>query len=169
MALKLPCCIAFEPTADYHRLIAWKLLADGHELFLASSVACARAREAICNSRDKNDIKDTKVILYLLESGIVQHYHDPLANKLNDIQELSNTYATIAFRRTQLLHSLKNHYITLYFPEIEKYFISTRSAWFTTTFSRFPTPRSIAKYSEDEFCEIARPIVGRKHNKTQWL
>lgn len=169
LALNAKCRVAFEPTADYHRLIAWKLLADGHELYLASSIACARAREAIFNSRDKNDIKDTKVIMYLLESGIVQHYHDPLANELNDIQELSNTYATIAYRRTQLLHSIKNHYIALYFPEIEKYFNSTRSAWFTTTFSRFPTPGAIAKYTEDEFYEIAYPIVGKKNNKKQWI
>ena len=63
LAFNSPCRIAFEPTADYHRLIAWKLLADGHDMYLASSVACARAREAIFNSRDKNDVKDTKVIL----------------------------------------------------------------------------------------------------------
>ena len=113
-SFNMPCKIAFEPTADYHRLIAWRLLTEGHELFLASSIACARTREAIFNSRDKNDIKDARVILYLLESGIVQHYHDPLAYNLNDLQELANTYATVAFRRTQLLHSIKNHYITLY-------------------------------------------------------
>jgi len=167
--LNAPCRVAFEPTADYHRLIAWRLLSDGHELFLASSIACARTREAIFNSRDKNDVKDARVILYLLESGVVQHYHDPLANDLNDLQELSNTYATIAFRRTQLLHSIKNHYIALYFPEIEKFMNSTRSVWFTRTFSRFPTPGSIAKFSEEEFYEIAYPIVGKKNNKKQWI
>lgn len=168
-SFKLPCRIAFEPTADCHRLIAWRLLSDGHELFLASSIACARTREAIFNSRDKNDVKDAKVILYLLESGVVQHYHDPLANELNDLQELSNTYATIAFRRTQLLHSIKNHYITLYFPEIEKFMNSTRSVWFTRTFTRFPTPGSISKLTEQEFYDLAYPIVGNKKNKKQWV
>jgi len=168
-SFNMPCKIAFEPTADYHRVIAWRLLSDGHELFLASSVACSRTREAIFNSRDKNDVKDARVILYLLESGVVQHYHDPLANDINDLQELANTYATVAFRRTQLLHSIKNHYITLYFPEIEKYLKSTRSTWFTRTFTRFPTPGSIAKYSESEFYEIAYPIVGKKKNKKQWV
>lgn len=168
-SFNLPCRIAFEPTADYHRLIAWRLLSEGHELFLASSIACARTREAIFNSRDKNDIKDARVILYLLEAGVVQHYHDPIANNINDLQELSNTYATIAFRRTQLLHSIKNHYITLYFPEIEKFMNSTRSVWFTRTFTRFPTPGSISKLSEREFYEIAYPIVGKKKNKKQWV
>lgn len=168
-SFKCHCVIALEPTADYHRLIAWRLLQGGFEVRLASSVACARAREAIFNSRDKNDIKDTKVIMYLLESGITQHYHDPLANDLNDIQELANTYSVIAYRRTQVLHSLKNHYIALYFPEIEKYLISTRALWFTRTFCRFPTPHSIARLSESEFIRIASPLVGRKVNKKQWL
>jgi len=62
--------VALEPTADYHRLIAWHLIQNGCEVHLASSIACARTREAIFNSRDKNDVKDTKVIMYLLESGI---------------------------------------------------------------------------------------------------
>jgi len=168
-SLKSTCRIALEPTADYHRLIAWRLLQCGYDVRLASSIACARTREAIFNSRDKNDVKDTKVIMYLLESGIVQHYHDPLANNLNDIQEIANTYAVIAYRRTQVLHSLKNHYLALYFPEIEKYLISTRALWFTKTFSRFPTPGSISKLSEKKFIAIANPLVGRKQHKKQWL
>lgn len=168
-SLNSKCHIALEPTADYHRLIAWRLLESGHEVFLVSTVACARAREAIFNSRDKNDIKDAKVIMHLLESGITQHYHDPLTNDLNDLQELANTYAVIAYRRTQVLHSLKNHYITLYFPEIEKYLHSTRALWFTQTFTRFPTPGSISTLSMSKFIAIASPLVGRKVRKNQWL
>lgn len=34
----------------------------------------------------------------------------------HDLQELANTYSVIVFRRAQALHSLKNHYLTLYFP-----------------------------------------------------
>lgn len=99
--------VALEPTADYHRLIAWHLIQNGCDVHLASSIACARTREAIFNSRDKNDVKDTKVIMHLLEAGITQTYHDPLVHDINDIQELANTYSVITHRRTQLLHSLK--------------------------------------------------------------
>ena len=90
-SLDRPCRIAFESTADYHRPLAWRLHRGGHEISLASSLACARAREAMFNSRDKNDPKDTQVILHLLETGIVQHYHDPLSHGLKDLQELVNT------------------------------------------------------------------------------
>lgn len=168
-SLGSPIKVAFEPTADYHRLIGWRLLEEGHEVCLVSSLTCARVREGIFNSWDKNDPKDTKVIMHLLEGGIVQRYHDPLANKVNDLQELANTYSVIVFRRAQLLHSLKNHYIQLYFPEIEKYLISTRSVWFTRTFQRFPTPNSISTMTEEEFTEIVSPLLGRKVLKTQWI
>lgn len=161
--------IAFEPTGDYHRPIAWRMLQEGHEVYLVSSVTCSRVREGIFNSWDKNDPKDAKVIMHLLEGGIVQHYQDPLASNVNDLQELANTYSVIVFRRTQLLHSLKNHYIQLYFPEIEKYLHSTRSVWFTKTFERFPTPASITVLSEPEFVKIVSPLVGRKVLKTQWI
>ncbi len=107
--------------------------------------------------------------MYLLESGITQIYHDPSAHGINDIQELANTYSVIAYRRTQILHSLKNHYIALYFPEIEKYLLSTKALWFTQTFRRFPTPRSISRLSESRFIKIATPLVGRKPNKPLWL
>jgi transposase len=56
-SLPKPCQIAFEPTADYRRAIAWRLVRAGLDVRLVSSVACARAREAIFNSRDKNDPK----------------------------------------------------------------------------------------------------------------
>lgn len=168
-SLSHSCQIAFEPTADYHRAIAWYLQTQGFKLNLVSSVACARAREAIFNSRDKNDPKDTKVILYLLRSGVTQRYWDPLVNGNNDLQELANTYQVIVHRRTQTLHSLKNHYLTLYFPEIERYLHSTRSLWFTRTFHRFPTPGSIVALSETQFIEQAGRLVGRKVGKKQWL
>jgi len=75
----------------------------------------------------------------------------------------------ITHRRNQLLHSLKNHYIVLYFPEIEKYLCSTRALWFTRTFSSFPTPGSITASSESDFLAVAATLVGKKVNKTQWL
>ena len=121
------------------------------------------------NSRDKNDPKDTRVILHLLETGIVQHYHDPLVHGIHDLQELANTYSVIVHRRAQLLHSLKNHYFTLYFPEIEKYLNSSRSEWFVRMFHRFPTPASIRALSPEAFVAEAWPLVGQKQHKQQWL
>ena len=107
-------------------------------MHLVSSVACARTREAIYNSRDKNDPKDTKAILHLMKAGITQRYYDPLAHEHHDLQELANTYSVIVFRRAQALQSLKNHYLAVYFPEIERYLNSTRSVWFMRTFPPLP-------------------------------
>jgi transposase len=42
--------IAFEPTSDYHRTLAYRLLREGFEVCLVSSVAGARYREAMFNS-----------------------------------------------------------------------------------------------------------------------
>ena len=51
-SLPRPLQIAFGPTADYHRTIAWHLLGEKHDIRLVPSVACARTREAVFNSRD---------------------------------------------------------------------------------------------------------------------
>ena len=61
-----PCRIAIEPTADYHRTIAFRLVSEGFDVVLVSSVAGARLREAVFNSWDKNDPKDAQVIMRLL-------------------------------------------------------------------------------------------------------
>src|SRR4030095_3593264 len=68
--------IALEPTGDFHRTLAHRLLREGFPVVSVSSVAGARYREAMFNSWDKNDPKDATVILHLLKQGIVQHYHD---------------------------------------------------------------------------------------------
>ncbi|NIV38062.1 MAG: transposase, partial [Anaerolineae bacterium] len=61
---------ALEPTADYHRSLAYWLASNGVEVHLASSLACARVREAMFNSWDKHDRKDARVIMYLLEHSM---------------------------------------------------------------------------------------------------
>jgi len=49
-----PCHIAMEPTGNYHRALAHRLVSEGFEVSLVSSVAAARLRDAIFNSWDKN-------------------------------------------------------------------------------------------------------------------
>ena len=60
-SLNSPCCIGFEATGNYHRTIAYYLQIEkvDIELKLISSVASAKTREAMYNSWDKNDPKDT--------------------------------------------------------------------------------------------------------------
>ena len=71
-ALAQPCEIAFEPTGDYHRPLAYALGQAGFQLCMVSSIAVARTREALFDSWDKNDPKDAQVILHLLKSGTTQ-------------------------------------------------------------------------------------------------
>ena len=65
-----PVCVAVEPTGDCHRTLAYRLLTEGFDVCLVSSVAGARYREALINSWDKNDPKGAAVILGLLKQGI---------------------------------------------------------------------------------------------------
>src|SRR5579875_894425 len=62
--------IGFEPTGNYHRALAYFLHTEKFELQLISSLALARTREAMHNSWDKNDPKDSQVILHLLKAGL---------------------------------------------------------------------------------------------------
>lgn len=110
-----------EPTADYHRTLAFFLLQQGFEVVFVSSVAGARFREATYNSWDKNDPKDAQVILRLLKLGMTQRYCDPVLAQTHDLQELSKTYHHIARVRTRLQHIIITHYLTLYFPEFERF------------------------------------------------
>ena len=70
----------FAATGNYHRPLAYRLLAAGVSLRLVSSVALARTREALHNSWDKNDPKDAQIILHMLRIGATQVYFDPIHN-----------------------------------------------------------------------------------------
>ncbi len=160
---------ALEPTADYHRPIAYALADAGVNVHLASSLTCARVREAIYNSWDKHDRKDAKVIMYLLEKGMTKPFHDPLLAGYLDVQELSNAYHQISITRTRCQNSLVNHYLTLFFPEMERFLNSTRAEWFCRFLLRFPTPASIVKFDLKSFSTKAWELVGRKVNKEGFL
>ena len=165
----LPSLIAFEATGNYHRAIAYFLQKENFTVYLVSSLAAARTREALHNSWDKNDPKDAQVILHLLKTGIVQHYHDPLIHGFNDVQEISKTYHQISLAKVKIQHSIMNHYLPLYFPEVPKYFHASRAQWFLSMLSQFPTPSVVLKNTEDEFIKVAWEGVGRKVDKKNWL
>jgi transposase len=164
-----PVRVAMEPTGDYHRTLAHRLLSHGLDVCLVSSVAGARFREAMYNSWDKNDPKDAGVILALLKQGITQRYVDPLIAGHHGLQELSKTHFQISLARTRLQHSLMTHYLPLYFPEIERFFSSSHADWFACFLQLFPTASSIKARSFEQFKDEAWSVVGRKVNKANWL
>ena len=167
--LALPVRIGFEATGNYHRAIAYFLHSEGFHLELISSVALARTREAMHNSWDKNDPKDAQVILHLLKGRLTQHYHDPMVHNLNDLQELSKTHHHVSLEKTRTQHRLLTHHLPLYFPEIARYHSSSRSEWLWNLLIEFPTPRSVTRFSRDEFVRKAWNLVGRKVAKERIL
>jgi transposase len=164
-AQESPVRIAFEPTGNYHRVLAYRLVREAFEVRLVSSVASARYREAMFNSWDKNDPKDAAVILALLKQGLTQYYHDPLITGVHDLQEISKTHHVIVLSRTRIQHSLLTHYLPLYFPEMDRYWHSTRAEWFIRFLLRFPVPESVCSLDLESFIAIAWDLVGGKVNK----
>ena len=160
---------AVEPTGDYHRPLAYRLLSEGIDVVSISSVALARVREARYGTWDKNDPKDAQVILSMLAQRMVQTYYDPLIAGTHDLQELANTYFQITLTRMRLQHSLLLHYIPLYFPEFARYWNSTRSEWFIRFLLRFPTAESIRMLDFETFSREAWDLIGRKVAKRAWL
>lgn len=169
LGLGQPVTCGFEATGNYHRPIAWRLIQAGFEVRLISSLALARTREALHNSWDKNDPKDAQVILHMLRIGASQHYHDPLAVGINDVQELSKTHEAVSQAKTEVLHRLLTHYLPLYFPEIDRFRRSNRSDWFFAFLDRFPTPASVMALSKEAFIGAAWDVVGRKVAKERVL
>ena len=128
-AFQAPVLIGFEATGTYHRPLAYFLHQCGFELRLISSLAVARTRDALYNSWDKNDPKDTQVLLHLLKTGVSQRYHDPLVHAVNDLQELAQTHFQVSLRKVRVQHSVMTHYLPLYFPEAERYYTNSRAQW----------------------------------------
>jgi transposase len=168
-AFEAPVLIGFEATGTYHRPLAYFLHQCGFQLRLISSLAVARTRDAMYNSWDKNDPKDTQVLLHLLKTGVSQQYHDPLVHAINDLQELAQTHYQVSLRKVQVQHSIMTHYLPLYFPEAERYYTNSRAQWFTHLLHRFPCPAAITRYSQKMFEQEAWTLVGRKVNKRGFL
>jgi transposase len=168
-SIGMPVTIGFEATGNYHRTLAYRLLAEGFALRLVSSVALARTREALTNGWDKNDPLDAQVILHMLRIGATQTFHDPLAHGLNDIQELSKTHEIVSRAKTELWHRLLTHYLPLYFPEAERFRGNARSDWFLAFLEAFPTPGSITALDKEAFIAAAWDVVGRKVSKRRLL
>jgi transposase len=68
------CRIAFEPTADYHRTLGFRLLPEGFGACRISSVAGARYRGAMFNRCDKNDPKGRGGHSSVAQQNLSHHY-----------------------------------------------------------------------------------------------
>jgi len=169
-SLEHPCEVAFEPTGDYHRPLAYVLGQAGCRLAFVSSLAVARTRDAMYNSWDKNDPKDAQVILHLMKTGTTQRYLDPMVTGHQDLQEIAKTYQQVSLRKVRLQHSIVTHHLPLYFPEAERYLHSSRAAWFTDLLLFTPCPAAVRRYTKTAFVAAAREqLVGRKVDKARWL
>lgn len=168
--LQRPCEIAFEPTGDYHRPLAFWLGAAGFHVQQVSSLAVARTREALYNSWDKNDPKDAQVILHLLKTGATQRFVDPMANGYLDLQEMANTYQQVSLRKVRVYHSIVTHHLPLFFPEAEQYLHSARAEWFCSVLHLTPCPAAVRRYTKPAFVAAAlNAVEGHKADKRRWL
>jgi transposase len=164
-----PCRVAFEPTGDYHRPLAYWLAEAGCEVCQVSSVAVARTRDALYNSWDKHDAKDAQVILHLLKAGTTQRYVDPARTGYLDLQEFAGVYQQVSLRKVRVWHSVVTHYLPLYFPEAERFHSSTRAAWFTRVLQWTPCPAAVLTYSREAFIDGGRRLGTRPRNQARWL
>ena len=168
--LNRPCEIAFEPTGDYHRPIAYWLGQAGFRVHQVSSLAVARTREALYNSWDKNDPKDAQVILHLLKTGATQRFVDPMVSGYVDLQEMANTYQQVSLRKVRIYHSIVTHHLPLFFPEAERYLHASRAEWFTDVLRLTPCPAAVQRYTKPAFVAAAvNAVGGRKADKRRWL
>ncbi|MDZ4390343.1 MAG: IS110 family transposase [Gemmatimonadales bacterium] len=164
-----PVRIAFEPTGMYHRPLAYRLVTAGFDVVLVSSLTCARYREARYASWDKNDPKDARVILEVLQQGMTMPYIDPLLAGWHDAQEVAKTYWQVTLARTRVQHSLLTHFLPIYWPEFARYWRTSRSAQFIRFLLAYPTPGSITAMSCDTFLAASWTVAGRKVGKRAWL
>lgn len=168
-ALPQPVRIAFEPTGVYHRPLAYRLVSAGFDVCLVSSLTCARYREARYSSWDKNDPKDARVILEVMQQGMTMRYVDPLITGWHDVQEVAKTYWQVTLARTRVQHSLLTHFLPLYWPEFARYWRTSRSEQFIRMLLAYPTPASIVATDLDTFVRSAWEAAGRKVGKRAWL
>jgi transposase len=167
--LPQPVRIGFEPTGVYHRPLAYQLVTAGFDVVLIASLACARYREAMFTSWDKNDPKDAQVLLELLKQGITMRYVDPLVAGWHDVQEVAKTYWHVTLARTRVQHSLLTHFLPLYWPEFARYWRTSRSEAFCRMLLAYPTPGSVTAVDCESFVQAAALPAGRKVNKRAWL
>jgi hypothetical protein len=105
----------------------------------------------------------------LLEHGLTTPFHDLLLEGYLDLQELSNTYYQITLARSRCYHSLVNHYLQLFFPEMERFLHTSRAEWFCRFLLKFPSPGMITQLSKPDFVAAAWDVVGRKVAKQRFL
>src|SRR5690606_7313932 len=69
----------------------------------------------------------------------------------------------------KVLHAIANHHLPLYFPEMQRYWQTTRIEWWLRFMIEFPTPAHVRQFTKEAFIRQAWELVGKKVEKAAKL
>jgi transposase len=152
----------FEASGGYEKPLAAYLAERGHDVAQVDSFAVKRQRELMTGSVDKNDVKDSMTIAYLIRQGFVQYYHLRSLEE-EDLAGLVLLNEHLKKRRTQLKLKIKGNVLKYTFPELESFCKDIESQFAMELLTQYPTPHDIVKEGKLTFKKTLLPrLKGRR-------
>jgi transposase len=158
-----------EPTADYHKPLAQFLINRGHTVVLVGGEAIKNNRVTLDGRWDSNDTKDSANVADLISQGKCLYYdHSVLA--LRELRSLLAWKRRLKRQEHGLSVRIRNHLIAQYFPELDKYYSTSR--YILGIVNWCPAPSMIAGLELEAFlslvCPRIRTVEQRRRLETIW-
>jgi transposase len=158
-----------EPTADYHKPLAQFLINRGHTVVLVGGESIKNNRVTLDGRWDSNDTKDSANVADLISQGKCLYYDHPVL-AIRELRNLLSWKRRLKRQEHGLSVRIRNHVIAQYFPELDKYYSTSRDILGIVSWC--PAPSMIADLDLESFlrlvCPRLRTVVQRRRLETIW-
>ncbi len=158
-----------EPTADYHKPLAQFLIKRGHMVVLVGGEAIKNNRITLDGRWDSNDTKDSANVADLISQGKCLYYDHPVL-AMRELRNLLSWKRRLKRQEHGLSVRIRNHLIAQYFPELDKYYSTSRDILGIVSWC--PAPTMIADLELESFlrlvCPRIRTVEQRRRLGTIW-
>lgn len=145
-----------EPTADYHKPLAQFLIDRGYMVVLVGGAAIKNNRITVDGRWDSNDTKDSANVADLISQGKCLYYDHPVL-AMRELRSLLSWKRRLKRQEHGLSVRIRNHLIAQYFPELDKYYSTSRDILGIVSWC--PAPSMIADLELEEFIRIVCPRI----------
>jgi transposase len=154
--------VGFEPTGNYHKVIAEYLRKHGYFVVYVSSVAVKSNRKTLFAGRwGKNDPRDAFNVVDLLRQGKVLFYRDK-DTRAADMRSYLRLHRKLTKEKTALKTRARNNLWACYFPELNEIFSNVEEQDALCLLDHFCSIKEIQFMDNITFIKQFPPITTRQ-------
>ncbi len=159
--------IGFEPTGNYHKIVAEYLRKQGYRIVYVSSVVVKNNRRTLFAGRwGKNDPRDAYNVVDLMRQGKIQFYRAK-DTRAADIRSYLRLHRRLTVAKAALKIRVRNNLWACHFPELDDLFNNVEDPDVLCLLEHYCSTQELRAMGYSSFIKLFPPTKPSQHKRRE--